>query len=275
MNTTLQESFDRYLLDLQNQKKVTPEIISQSEQTFHLFSEFLIYYSDLFQSEEDEEEMNPQEWEASLDNFINQLMQGGDQNHDPHAPSLEELPLERVNGEYLRDFIAWHLLREPTVNSLIVQSCAETLQNWLDFNHQHHLISDDEFESSTAILQDTLPDAKRAAIAAHLLLYHIRLGMGISPRLRGTRFTSFKEGHARITLLKKTKMWLSFDNEPEALIGPVILPEAIIQQLRIGDVIDIELGYRGDTWNIVDIGPVYPAVVYVEAEEMKLLEKRI
>ncbi|MCF6208927.1 MAG: hypothetical protein L3J61_06055 [Ghiorsea sp.] len=122
-------------------------------------------------------------------------------------------------------------------------------------------------------MQDTLPDAKRAAIAAHLLLYHIRLGGGVSPRLRGTRFSSFKEGHARIAQIKTNELWLSFDSEPEKLIGPIMLPEAILQQLREGDVIDIELGLRDDVWNIVDIGPVYPAIVYVPAEEMALPDK--
>ncbi len=145
---------------------------------------------------------------------------------------------------------------------------------WLAFIHKRHLISDKEFESSTAIVQDTLPDAKRAAIAAHLLLYHIRLGVGISPRLRGQRFESFKEGHARVAQINQTELWLSFDSDPEDLIGPIVLPDAILQQLRTGDVIDIELGKRSDTWNIVDIGPVYPAVVYVDAQEMKLPEKR-
>ncbi len=119
MSITLQETFDSFLLDLQNQGDASQEAISQSEQTFHLFSEYLIYYSDLFQPEEDEEERSPQQWEESLDDFITQLMHGEYQHEQP--PSLEELPLERITGEYLRDFIAWHLLREPTINSLIVQ----------------------------------------------------------------------------------------------------------------------------------------------------------
>ncbi|MDX8387682.1 MAG: hypothetical protein R8M46_03990 [Ghiorsea sp.] len=273
MSITLQETFDRFLLDLQNQEDATPELIRQSEQTFLLLSEYLIYYSDLFQSEEAEEENRAQEWEESLDSFVTQLMQG-DHRHE-HAPSLEELPLERISGEYFRDFIAWHLLREPSINSLMVQECTETLLQWLNFIHKKHLIDDAKFELTSAIIQDTLPDAKRAAIAAHLLLYHIRLGGGISPRLRGKRFEIFKEGHARVAQVKDNELWLSFDSEPDALIGPVLLPETILQQLRVGDVIDIELGQRGKIWSIVDIGPVYPAVVYVEAEEMALPDKRI
>lgn len=273
MSITLQETFDRFLLDLQNQENASPEVIRQSEQTFHLFSEYLIYYSDLYQSEADEEEFTAQEWEESLDSFVTQLMQG-EQQHE-HPPSLEELPFDRITGEYLRDFIGWHLLREPTINSLIVQACAETLLKWLAFTYKQHWLTEEAFESSESIIQDTLPDAKRAAVAAHLLLYHIRLGVGISPRLRGKRFQSFKEGHARIAQIKPSELWLSFDSDPSDLIGPINLPETILQQLRAGDVIDIELGQRDKTWNIVDIGPVYPAAVYVAAEEMALPDKRL
>jgi len=271
MSITLQETFDRFLLDAQNQEGATQEDIQRHEQTFLSLSEYLIYYSDLFQSEEMEEDMSAQEWEKSLDSFVTQLLQGD--HHQDHPPSLEELPLERINGEYLRDFIAWHLLREPSINSLMVQDCTETLIDWLTYSYKHHWIDDHVFQSSIDILQDTLPDAKRAAIAAHLLLYHIRLGGGISPRLRGKRFEVFKEGHARVSQINPSELWLSFDNDPDTQIGPVILPETILQQLRIGDVIDIELGLRDDTWNIVDIGPVYPAIVYVPAEEMALMDK--
>lgn len=273
MSITLQETFDRFLLDLQNKNHAEPETLRKSEQTFLLFSEYIIYYSDLFQNEELEEEGSAQAWEESLDNFVTQLMQGD--HHQEHVPSLDELPLERITGEYLRDFIAWHLLREPTINSLMVQECSETLLHWLNFTHKHHWLSDATLENITAVIQDTLPDAKRAAIAAHLLLYHIRLGGGVSPRLRGTRFVSFKEGHARIAQIQPHELWLSFDSDPKKQIGPILLPETILQQLREGDVIDIELGLRNDAWNIVDIGPVYPAIVYVAAEEMALPDKLI
>lgn len=220
-----------------------------------------------------EEEESAQDWEESLDSFVTQLMQGD--HEQEHPPFLEELPLDRLTGEYLRDFIAWHLLREPSVNSLMVQDCTEILLKWLAFIHKHHQMDDAKYDHTSGMLQDALPDAKRAVIAAHLLLYHIRLGGGTPPRLRGQRFELFKEGHARIAKIEEGELWLSFDNDPDTLIGPVNLPETILQQLRSGDVIDIELGQRGDVWNIVDIGPVYPAAVYVAAEEMDLPDKRI
>ena len=50
MSITLQETFDRFLLDAQNQEGATQEDIQRHEQTFLSLSEYLIYYSDLFQS---------------------------------------------------------------------------------------------------------------------------------------------------------------------------------------------------------------------------------
>ncbi|MDQ6984398.1 MAG: hypothetical protein Q9M44_06755, partial [Ghiorsea sp.] len=185
------------------------------------------------------------------------------------------LPFERIDGEYLRDFIAWHLLRDPSVDSLMVQHAAETLLAWLDYAKTRHWQDKNTLQLWQDTVQDALPDAKRAAIAAHLLLYHIRLGGGISPRLRGKRFEAFKEGHARVAQVSESELWLTFDNAPKAMIGPVLLPKTILQQLRIGDVIDIELGKREGVWTIVDIGPVYPALVYVAAEEMALPDKLI
>ena len=38
MTITLQETFDRFLLDLQNREHADPELIRTSEQTFQLFS---------------------------------------------------------------------------------------------------------------------------------------------------------------------------------------------------------------------------------------------
>ena len=269
MSMTLQESFDSFLLHLQNDDDITPEALAQHERIFQLFSEYLIYYSDLFQSEEIEENTNPQAWEASLESFIDQLIQG-DQDH---TPSLEGLAFSRIDGEYLRDFIAWHVLRDPAVDSLMVQQAAETLHAWLDHAKDHAWLDKKVLQHWQDMIQDTLPDAKRAAMAAHLLLYHIRLGGGISPRLRGKRFETFKEGHARIAQVTEHELWLAFDNAPKAMIGPVTLPKTILQQLRVGDVIDIELGKREGVWSIVDIGPVYPAIVYVAAEEMALPDK--
>ncbi len=269
MSLTLQESFDNFLLHIQNNNEKAQDIMLQHERVFQLLTEYLTYYSDLFQAEEVETPSNLQAWEQSLESFIDQLMQG-DQDQ---TPSLDGLPFDRIDGEYLRDFIAWHLLRDPSVNSLMIQHAAETLTTWLDYAKAQHWQDENTLQYWQDTIQDALPDAKRAAMAAHLLLYHIRLGGGISPRLRGKRFETFKEGHARVAQITEAELWLAFDSAPKAMIGPVLLPKTILQQLRVGDVIDVELGKRGGVWTIVDIGPVYPAVVYVAAEEMALPDK--
>jgi len=37
--------------------------------------------------------------------------------------------------------------------------------------------------------------------------------------------------------------------------------------------LDVELGMRAGVWLIVDIGPVYPESIYVEAEEFEDIPK--
>jgi len=51
------------------------------------------------------------------------------------------------------------------------------------------------------------------------------------------------------------------------------LPGVILKMIEPGDVFDIEMGLRGDSWVMVDVGPVYPRSVYVEVEEYAGLEK--
>jgi len=51
------------------------------------------------------------------------------------------------------------------------------------------------------------------------------------------------------------------------------LPAPILALIEVGDVFDVEMGLRGDSWVMVDIGPVYPRCVYVDVEEYQGLEK--
>jgi len=112
----------------------------------------------------------------------------------------------------------------------------------------------------------------RASQAARLLFHYVRLGGGVSPRNRGKRFEQFVEGHARVSKLEKGSIHLCFDNK-QLEIGPVSLPEEIVRHLKCSDVLGIELGSRGGVWMIVDIGPVYPNEVYVDADEFEIPEK--
>jgi len=121
-------------------------------------------------------------------------------------------------------------------------------------------------------IEETNDEAVRAVQAARLLFHYVRLGGGVSPRHRGKRFEKFIEGHARMSKLTKKSAWMKFDNN-KMEIGPVSLPEEITRVLKVGDVLDIELGCREGNWLIVDIGPVYPNEVYVDADEFDIPEK--
>jgi len=100
----------------------------------------------------------------------------------------------------------------------------------------------------------------------------VRSGTGVPPRLRGLRFSHFVEGHGRVVDIADGGLHFTFDNQGEK-VGPVLLPRPMLDMVEAGDVFDVELGLRGDSWVMVDIGPVYPRCVYVEVEEYQGLEK--
>jgi len=108
---------------------------------------------------------------------------------------------------------------------------------------------------------------------SRVLFHFVRSGGGVSPRMRSKRFSRFVEGHGRVVSIKENEIVFDFDNMQEK-IGPVALPKVILDMIEESDVFDVELGLRGDAWVIVDIGPVYPASVYVEVEEYQGLDKR-
>jgi len=185
---------------------------------------------------------------------------------------LGSLPVSMLEPEHFRDFIGWSLLRETGITSLEVEGCADVLLDWVSYLHKRHWLSSERNITFLESIQELKDESMRASQAARLLFHYVRLGGGVSPRNRGKRFEQFVEGHARIFRLEKGSISLRFDNK-NLEIGPVVLPDEIAHRLKCGDVLDIELGSRGGAWMIVDIGPVYPSEVYVDADQFDIPEK--
>lgn len=260
----LQDTMDQFILT----RKQT-ESDEHVETCFELLAEYLLHYSDLFQEEYEEPDAEQlAAWEESLEEYVDQMING---DHEG-AVELGSLPVDYFDPEHLRDFIGWFLLREPGIDSLELIAFGDILRDWLQFIHRKGWISDERHVLFTAVFKEMMPDAIRAVKAARLLLHYVRLGRGISPRMRGKRFSRFVEGHARVESLRKKQINLRFDNLDES-IGPVMLPEEITKHLQLGDVLDIELGLREKHWVIVDIGPVYPFDIYMEADAYDIPEK--
>jgi hypothetical protein len=265
-DTAVQEAMDQFLMNCSD-RAATP---FPAERCMEMFAEYLLHYSDLYQDDEMVDEDELQEWEAALGEYIENLFDGDVETG--HAAELGSLPVSMLEPGHFRDFIGWSLLREVGITSLEIEGCADVLLNWVSFLHKRHWLDSERHITFLESVQELKDEAMRASQAARLLFHYVRLGGGVSPRNRGKRFEQFVEGHARISKLEKGSVSLRFDNK-NLEIGPVALPDEISRHLKYGDVLDVELGSRGGTWMIVDIGPVYPGEIYVDADEFEIPEK--
>jgi len=265
----LQDAIDRFLDWLcRNENDAFQH--SDAETCFDMLAEFLVYYSNLFQTEDEPEATSLDDWEEALEGYVEKLFDGDMEG----SPDLGGLSLSILDAEYLRDFLGWYVLREPNASSLMVQTFSQVLQAWIVFMYEQQWLGCEQRDALYGLVEDVSITASEAAVAAHLLLYYVRLGAGVAPRLRGQRFDSFVEGHARIERLDAAQhtVFLGFDNQESPVI-PIVLPLEIIHHLHQGDVLDVEMGHRGEQWIMVDIGPVYPASIYMEADELKIPDK--
>lgn len=262
----IQEAMDRFLLHWRAEGQ---KHFHEAERCLDLFAQYLIHFSDLFREEEIEDEESPlAEWEEALNAYMERLFEGDTES----VSELGTLLMSQLDAEHIRDFMGWFLLREPGVDSLYVQTNASVLRQWFTFLARRHWLTRERKLDFVSAIGEMEEESVRAVRAARLLFHHVRLGSGVAPRFRKMRFSEFIEGHARVVEIREDGLWLQFDNREENL-GPVVLPAGIMDYLQPGDVLDIELGRRGEMWQIVDIGPVYPREVYVEAEEFKVPEK--
>ncbi|MBF0281169.1 MAG: hypothetical protein HQM07_01155 [Zetaproteobacteria bacterium] len=268
MGITLQDSLDDFIVYLQAQNIESLD----TEQHIALFAEYLLHYSDLFQEGWVDDEGELDEWELNLHQQMEQLLQeedGVDESLD-----LGNLPLDEIDVDHLSDFLGWFLLREPNMDSLQMGAAIETMQHWLQFVYQQKWMDDVQYDALFSTMSTLAPESIRVVKAARLLFHFVRMGGCGSPRLRGERFERFIEGHARVVHIGDKSLQLAFDNSDDSL-DEVMVPNEILEFLQVGDVIDIELGLRGNSWTIVDIGPVYPRYIYMSAESVDMENKFI
>ncbi|MDX8389720.1 MAG: hypothetical protein R8M38_04425 [Mariprofundaceae bacterium] len=265
----LQASID-YFLSLLQEEHQDALPVAVAESCMEMFIDYIAHFSDLAAYADESEEMPLNEWEEELENNMDQLLDGD----IDLTPDLSHLQFPQLDCEHFRDFFAWYLLREEQAAIATIGEHAVTLKAWLDVSADKGWLNRAEHLACHEVIDDALPEAVRTSKAAQLLLHFVRLGSGIAPRLRGKRFSEFVEGHARISKIEPAKIYLGFDNQTET-VGPIQLPESLIALMQLGDVLDVELGLRAKTWLIVDIGPIYPAMIYIESESFDIPEKQL
>ena len=231
------------------------------ERCLDAFAAYLLHFSDLFHDEEDMDEERMEEWEESLGAYMEQLFEG-----DVEPPQdLGSLTLDQLDPEHVHDFLAWFILRETDGDQEAVQVCGAVMREWISYLAGRGWIDTAGKASFLESIAEAVEAGQRVAKAARLLLRFVRMGSGMSEQVRSLPFSDFVEGHARLHAIEGHAITLRFA-EDGPLIGPITLPQEIVALLREGDVMDVEVGQRGEIWQMVDIGPVYPASVHVEPE---------
>ena len=264
---TLQAAMDRYLQHGQSGDRADAEVSVSAAQVLEELAQYLVHYSDLFQDQEEGEMSEFADWEEGLEEHMARLLEG---DLEPSS-NLGSLPLSALDPEHLRDFLGWFLLRETTDGD-VINAYADALKAWVGYMRDQGWLDHNECFDFTDIVIDTAESASRTARVSQVLYHFVRSGTGVSPSLRAHRFSRFVEGHGRVSRIHQQQIWFNFENSAGE-IGPVALPQVIVDLIEAGDVFDVELGLRGECWVIVDIGPVYPPGVYVEVEEYQGLEK--
>lgn len=257
----LQQAMDEYLQQRANTSA------AQTAELFEQLARYLVHCSDLFQDMDEDEQGEMSEWEDALEAQMMQLLDG---DVEP-AHDLGAAPLSRLHSGHVREFVGWFLLRE-SANSEMIRVAGEVLAGWFTFLRDRGYWPGRQFLEFDAMLKEVVPEAMRAAVLARALYDYARSGCAMAPEARGKPFDRFVEGHARAYALVADGVLFRFDSQQQDY-GPVRLPDAILQLVREGDVFDVELGLRAGCWYIVDVGPVYPGCVYVEAEEVAGLDK--
>ncbi|MDQ6970785.1 MAG: hypothetical protein Q9M16_09770 [Mariprofundus sp.] len=263
----LQETMDGFIRQLTSEPQADAQVLLHAEQCLEALAQYLIHFSDLFKDQDLSDEADYADWEQGLEEHMSKLLQG---DVEP-VGDLGALPLDKLDVEHLRDFLGWFVLRE-TSDSEVLHAYAKALSQWVEFIYQRGWWRQSEYLAFVETLADVGPAAERTARLSQVLYHFVRSGNGVPPRLRGQRFSRFVEGHGRVSKLEEGALVFNFENQGEE-IGPVVLPQLVLDLIELGDVFDIELGLRGDSWVMVDVGPVYPRCVYVEVEEYEGLEK--
>lgn len=233
------------------------------EACMEYLSHYLVAYSDLFDEEPMEsDDWQLDEWEQQLDSHMSDLMQG-----DIEPPlSVYDLKLEQLEASHIREFFGWYLPRELSGDVSGIVDFASVMRDWWQFLNKAGRMDKAQHLVFLSALGEIEPEAVRVVKAAQLLYHFVRLAHGLPAHARASEFSRFAEGHARIGRIRENRIWLNFDSQEEQ-IGPVELSPEIAGLVRSGDVLDVELGQRGGVWIMVDIGPIYPSSIYVEAEE--------
>lgn len=255
----LQDAMERFVREVESRSSTDEGIGAES--CLEALARYLADYSDIGPSRFRLEDAPPSDWEEQLAEQMERLLEG---DIEP-AIDLGRIEVKQCSPNHLREFLGWFLIREYMADAHSIGNCGRILDQWICYLAKSGWISKRDAAEHRRVVRETANDAVRVAKAAHLLFHRTRMGLGVKGRSIGQAFDRFMEGHARLKRVDSSQIMLAFDNHSE-VYGPIEVGHEIASLLREGDVLDVELARCSGRWYVVDIGPIYPSLVHLDAD---------
>jgi hypothetical protein len=168
-------------------------------------------------------------------------------------------------GGAVDNFLSWWFPRKVFGADALHRKAPGILRKWIKWCYEQGYFEKERYED----FMDALPKSKGSEVKrlqkAGDLLYRLHTPDPgawlrgevdkVVPISQGTRPVELEEGYMKILRFEGNSAYLQSEEGEKR--GPVMLSEELVKLLRVGDVINVEIGRFGKYWRILESGNVY------------------
>ena len=175
---------------------------------------------------------------------------------------------EDYYGGAVSSFIDWWIPRKVMGSATLQSDAPGIMRKWIKWCYKEDYFDKEHYDEYIS----AVPTNKRKEVQrlnkVEKLLYELHVPQreslsaskaqgNIIPitRQKNKAPQIIEEGHMLVVKLDKTNCFL--ENEEGEQMGPVKLCKAIVDLLRIGDVMDVVIGKFGENWKVLESGGVF------------------
>jgi hypothetical protein len=150
----------------------------------------------------------------------------------------------------LRHFLGWFLIRKVMAQPADLRRVAQETRGFIEWLGKHGHVTAQAAKDGAALAAEAARVLPAAEQVAHLL----------RPRLDAPEPSGdVIEGQFRVARLAPGKLWLE-SWEDGKTYGPLAVPAAVTQRLRVDWEMSGTVGKAGRAWQVLEVWNVYPAV---------------